>query len=53
MILKEISRFVKEENQEARSDEIALFYSDLENLTFNKTFLTLLRKRICRSHLQL
>jgi len=39
IILKEISRFVKEETQEARSDEISLFYSDLENLTFNKTFL--------------
>ena len=39
IIIKEISRFVKEETQEAREDEVALFYSDLENLTFNKTYL--------------
>ena len=39
IILKEISRFVKEEAQESRRDEVSIFYSDLENLTFNKTFL--------------
>tara|TARA_B100000683_G_C12468814_1_gene547040 strand:- start:391 stop:1869 length:1479 start_codon:yes stop_codon:yes gene_type:complete len=39
IILKEISRFVKEEIQESRRDEVSIFYSDLENLTFNKTFL--------------
>ncbi len=39
IIIKEISRFVKEETQQARGDETSIFYSDLENLTFNKTFL--------------
>ena len=29
-IIKEISRFVKEETQQARGDETSIFYSDLE-----------------------
>ena len=39
IILNEVIRFVREEIQEAKGDEISLFYSDLENLAFNKNFL--------------